>query len=189
MSEVKFKGFPKIPRLNREIVITEKIDGTNGCIIVDADGDVFTQSRNRFATLSEDNAGFAKWAYNYKGLLAETLGEGYHYGEWWGSGINRGYGLGKDGKAERFFSLFNVGRWGGIDLSAVPGLDIVPVLYRGDFSTSAIEVVLSKLGRDGSKAMPGYDRPEGIVIFHEHARQLFKVTLENDDKPKGSTEK
>ena len=188
MEEIEFKGFPKIPRLNREIVITEKIDGTNGCIIVDAQGDVYAQSRNRFVTLSEDNAGFAKWVYSYKGLLAETLGEGYHYGEWWGSGINRGYGIGKNGVAERFFSLFNVGRWAGIDLSAVPGLDIVPVLYRGNFNTEVIEDILYRLEQGGSKAMPGYEKPEGVVVWHEAARQLFKVTIEGDEKPKGSTE-
>ena len=27
-------------------------------------------------------------------------------------------------------------------------------------------------------------RPEGIVIFHEHGRMLFKKTLENDEKGK-----
>ena len=188
MVDIEFRGFPKIPRLNREMVITEKIDGTNGCIIVDAQGDVVSQARNRFATLAEDNFGFAKWVHNYKGLLAETLGEGYHYGEWWGSGINRGYGLGKNGVAERFFSLFNVGRWGGIDLSAVPGLGIVPVLHRGYFNTGVVDDVLFRLEEDGSKAMPGYDKPEGIVVWHEAARQLFKVTIENDEKPKGSTE-
>ena len=187
MIEIEFKGFPKIPRLNREIVITEKIDGSNGCVVVDANGDVHAQSRNRFVTLQEDNAGFAKWVHDYKGLLAETLGEGYHYGEWWGSGINRNYGF-KGGQSERFFSLFNVARWGGIDLSAVDGLDIVPVLYRGDFDTATIEVQLAKLAKNGSYAAQGFMNPEGIVIWHEAARQLFKVTLEHDEKPKGSTE-
>lgn len=185
MSEPEFKGFGKIPRLNREIVITEKIDGSNGCVIVDADGDVFAQSRNRLVTPAADNAGFAKWVYDHKGLLAETLGEGYHYGEWWGSGINRNYGC---TTGEKYFSLFNVARWGGIDLSAVPNLDIVPVLYRGVFDTATIEVMLTKLAKYGSIAMPGYGNPEGIVIRHEAARQLFKVTLEDDEKPKGSTE-
>lgn len=32
---MEFKEFPKIPRLNREFTITEKIDGTNGCIVVE----------------------------------------------------------------------------------------------------------------------------------------------------------
>ena len=29
-----FIGFPKISRLSREIIISEKIDGTNGCIFI-----------------------------------------------------------------------------------------------------------------------------------------------------------
>lgn len=29
-------------------------------------------------------------------------------------------------------------------------------------------------------------KPEGIVIFHTAARQMFKVTIENDESPKGA---
>ena len=49
MSEVtvpEFKPWPKIPRLRRSIVITEKIDGTNAIIHVAEDG-----------TLTLDNLG------------------------------------------------------------------------------------------------------------------------------------
>lgn len=35
-----FEEFPKIARLNRECVISEKIDGTNGQIIISEDGEV-----------------------------------------------------------------------------------------------------------------------------------------------------
>jgi hypothetical protein len=28
-------------------------------------------------------------------------------------------------------------------------------------------------------------KPEGIVIWHDAARQMFKVTLEKDSEPKG----
>ena len=34
----EFQPFPKIPRLSREIVITEKIDGTNAQILITDDG-------------------------------------------------------------------------------------------------------------------------------------------------------
>ena len=48
----EFKGFSKIPRLNREIIITEKIDGTNGQIYVPEDPTepIFAASRNRWLT-------------------------------------------------------------------------------------------------------------------------------------------
>ena len=38
MTEPEFKPWPKISRYNRDIVITEKIDGTNGAIHI-APGD------------------------------------------------------------------------------------------------------------------------------------------------------
>ncbi len=38
----------------------------------------------------------------------------------------------------------------------------------------------------GSKAAPGFDNPEGVVVFHTANSSLFKVTLEGDEKPKGA---
>ena len=35
---LEFEAFPKIPRLNRGMVITEKIDGTNACVAFSDDG-------------------------------------------------------------------------------------------------------------------------------------------------------
>ena len=56
------------------------------------------------------------------------LGVGQHFGEWWGFGIQRGYGL-----HERRFSLFNTGRWS--DPAVRPACcGVVPVLADGDFT-------------------------------------------------------
>ena len=208
MSETEFKAFDKIPRLNREIVITEKIDGTNGAIVISEqwegdevvgeDGNVTrrvwttgaydfgVQSRNRLITPEDDNYGLARWAYTHKDSLIELLGPGHHYGEWWGSGIQRRYGLTGDDKR---FSLFNVARWGGQGVGILPGLHVVPELYRGPFDQSEIEFALQTLSVYGSKASHGFMDPEGIIIWHEAARQMFKVTIKDDEKPKGSTEK
>jgi len=186
VSEVEFKAFTKIPRLNREIVVTEKLDGTNACVVVTEEGEVFAQSRNQFITPEQDNYGFAKWVFNNSEKLAKLLGVGYHYGEWWGSGIQRRYGL--TGNDKRFY-LFDVGKWEGTDFSEVPELGLVPVLYRGLFEEAAIKACIKTLKIVGSVASPGYMDPEGVVVWHEAARQLFKVTLVNDEKPKGSTEK
>jgi hypothetical protein len=30
-----FVGFPKVPRLSREVVVTEKIDGTNASVLIE----------------------------------------------------------------------------------------------------------------------------------------------------------
>ena len=102
---MEFKSFNKIARFSREMIVTEKIDGTNGIIAIDENGEFAVGSRSRFITPETDNAGFAKWAYTNKDELLK-LGVGFHYGEWWGQGIQRGYNL-----KEKRFSLFNVQRW------------------------------------------------------------------------------
>lgn len=196
MSAPEFVEFQKIARLNRDCVITEKIDGTNGSIFIAEDGPItllagrvvpfLVGSRTRWIFPEADNAGFARWAYEHEAELL-TLGPGHHFGEWWGSGIQRGYGL---QKGEKHFSLFNVARWhADRDHEKFPQerpscCDVVPVLYRGPFSTDAVRVTLDNLRTAGSVAAP-FDRPEGVVIWHEAARTLFKVTLEKDEEPKG----
>jgi hypothetical protein len=62
---------------------------------------------------------------------------------------------------------------------------VVPVLYQGDMGT-AVEECLERLRSHGSVAVPGWMKPEGIVVFHSAASQLFKVLLENDEQPKGN---
>lgn len=173
----EFKKWPSTPRLFREVVITEKIDGTNGCIIISEDGsEVWAQSRSKLITPDADNFGFAHWVASNAGALADTLGPGYHYGEWWGKGVQRGYGL-----KERRFSLFNTSRWFTEQVSQVDGLDVVPVIYVGPFCEWEVENALEQLLISGSLASPGYQSPEGVVIWHRDANQLFKVTLEDEN--------
>lgn len=177
----EFKAFPKIPRLNRDCVITEKIDGTNVCVVVD-DDKIFAQSRNRIITPEDDNYGFARWVQDNAPALIVALGDGYHYGEWWGQGIQRKYNL-----DHKHFSLFNVHRWKSVPFSEY-GLDnvsTVPVLYRGPFSTEVVDNTVEGLRIIGSIASRGFMKPEGVIVWHEAAGQLFKVTCEGDEKPKG----
>ncbi|EFC86492.1 RNA ligase family protein [Parafrankia sp. EUN1f] len=200
-----FPAWPKTPRLFREMVITEKIDGTNALVSICAMGasepedegrthwetvtnsaftsrdgvlwEVRAGSRKRWITPENDNYGFAAWALANAFELSK-LGSGNHYGEWWGKGIQRGYGL-----DERRFSLFNVGRWSGETLPACVGL--VPVLDSGGtFDTGVIDDALWDLESTGSRAVPGYNRPEGIIVYHAASHHLFKVLIENDSQPK-----
>lgn len=180
-----FIGFPKIARWNREYVITEKIDGTNACVHIgdlygDAEPEFLVGSRTRWITPEADNFGFARWAHENRAELMK-LGPGTHFGEWWGSGIQRGYGL---PKGEKRFSLFNVAKWS--DAATRPACcHVVPELLRVPYGCdNAVSVVLESLRRDGSKAAPGFMNPEGIVIFHTAGSHLYKVTLEGDEKPK-----
>lgn len=34
MNAMEFRAFPKMSRLTREVIVTEKIDGTNACIFI-----------------------------------------------------------------------------------------------------------------------------------------------------------
>ena len=175
MSE--FVPFPKIPRLNTGCTVTEKIDGTNAAVVIDADGNITAQSRNRIITPGKltDNAGFAGWVEANKEDLAK-LGEGVHFGEWWGIGIQRGYGL-----AEKRFSLFNAQRWT-LNTLRPECCSVVPVLYEGDFDTAKLNAVQTMLGATGSVAAPGFMNPEGTIVFVHTSRQMFKVPFDTQHK-------
>jgi len=180
LEKIEFEPFQKIARLKRQCIITEKIDGTNSTVYIGEDGDFMVASRTRWITPEDDNYGFAKWAYSHQDELL-ALGPGWHRGEWWGLGVQRGYGL-----TEKRFSLFNTSRWTEETLPAC--CSVVPVLYDGLFSTGAVDNALDNLRSSGSVASPGFMRPEGIVVYLPAARNLFKVTLEKDDEPKSKGE-
>lgn len=202
-----FTEFKKIPRLNREVIITEKIDGTNAQVFITpqekcyfpegtessiafkffedytlAKKDnllMFAGSRTQWITPLKDNHGFAKYVKENSEELFK-LGEGHHFGEFWGSGIQRGYGL---PKGEKRFSLFNVNKWSD-DAVRPKCCYCVPILYQGNFDTLTIQIVLGELKQNGSHATP-FMNPEGIVVFHTASNHMYKVTIENDEKPKG----
>jgi hypothetical protein len=132
-----------------------------------------------------DNFGFAQWVRDHADELVEVLGEGHHFGEWWGKGIQRGYGL-----SEKRFSLFNTKRWGYHydGRGRVGPCSVVPTLYRGPLERFGVLVGVQDSLRNlslGSVAATGFPKPEGIVIFHEASQQMFKKTIEKDEEPKG----
>lgn len=147
----------------------------------DVSYDVWVGSRNRwiYPGGTRDNAGFAQWVSDHLGDLVHILGEGRHYGEWWGPGIQRGYGL-----KEKQFSLFNVTRWH--DLPVNGGLvNRVPILYEGPNEGNIVGMCMDALEDHGSYASPGFMRPEGIVWWHTAGNVGFKKTFESDEKGKG----
>ena len=174
---IEFNPFPKMARWSREVLITEKIDGTNASIFISEDGEFLIGSRTRWITPENDNAGFARWAYERKDEIM-LLGAGHHFGEWWGLGIQRSYGM-----TEKRFSLFNTERWS--DDSIRPSCcGVVPVLYKGVLDVGVMEGAVDLLAITGSHAAPGFMRPEGVVMFHTAARIGFKKTIEKDEQPK-----
>ena len=166
---MEFKKWPKIPRLENETYIfTEKLDGTNACVAIGEDGEFHCQSRTRIITPEEDNFGFASWALANKEELLK-LGPGYHYGEWWGKGINRGYGL-----EERRFSLFNVSRWGDHNPDTPACVHAVPTLP----SHLMEGELLHYLSKHGSIAAPGWMKPEGAIVYAVLSKTYYKLILD-----------
>lgn len=213
---IEHEPWAKTARLNRRVVVTEKLDGTNAAVYIapltsfdhvghnviegvpgsvelfDDDAAKVTahvggfiivaQSRTKIITPEFDNFGFAGWVGEHAETLVADLGEGRHFGEWWGSGIQRGYGL---TKGEKRFSLFNTQRHADT-VFTTPGVAVVPVLdeVNGLYDVqSSVEL----LRDEGSVAAPGFMKPEGVVAFHTASRTGFKVTLEKDDEWKGKS--
>ena len=202
-------------RLSRQALITEKIDGTNAQIVIskhedgeitkpmpldwwtDEDGtrwEMRAGSRKRWITQDDDNFGFAGWVYGNRKELRK-LGQGRHFGEWWGQGIQRKYDM-----DEKAFSLFNAYRWAEHDHalfewatgdpskfnsqeSAPSCCRVVPLLSIEDFSTIEVDRAMNKLRTDGSHAAPGFMAPEGVVVYHLAGGVGFKKTF--DDSHKG----
>ncbi|KRD08627.1 hypothetical protein ASE48_08685 [Mycobacterium sp. Root265] len=181
---IEFISWPKTPRLSGAgMIITEKLDGTNAAVIITEDGNIGAQSRNRLITPEDDNYGFAKWVSENHEALVDDLGPGHHYGEWWGSGIQHGYGL---PNGDKRFSLFNTGRWAAkADEFVTPKLDIVPLLSQRQLDTNEIARVVDNLREIGSRAVPGFMKPEGVIVYVPRLKGNFKVLLENNDLPKG----
>ena len=221
---MRFVEFKKIPRLSRDIIVTEKLDGSNGqicvfslesikkefavieqmyewieqyCLYIHPENPhveesdklyLFAASRNRWLTTGKqnDNHAFAYWAKEH-GVELVMLGEGRHFGEWYGKGIQRGYGL-----EEKRWALFNVSKWQNKNLPLVDEkqayppscCEVVPILYEGMFETEIIELILEGLKRSGSCASRGFMQPEGIIIYHKQGNVYFKKTIENDEKGK-----
>ena len=172
---MEFKSFSKIARLSRDCTITEKIDGTNGQIVIENGEITAVGSRNRYLGSGNDNYGFWMWVQQNKTELLK-LGDGTHFGEWWGLGIQRKYDL-----FERRFSLFRAPK----NMVEKPAcVSFVPVLFEGPFTTENVDIAMDKLKSLGSVAAPGYMNPEGIVIYHKAAGVMFKKTFDGDEKGK-----
>ncbi len=160
--EADFKSFDKILHIDKICMnITQKLHGTNAQVYIYKDENDSFQikagSRSRWLTEENDNYSFAKFVQEHKKDLIEMLGEGRHYGEWCGPGINLGEGL-----KEKTFFLFNWKRW--LNKYLPPNVALIPLLYEGDLSLDAIEETMEKLKTNGSFLVKGYMKPEGIVV-------------------------
>lgn len=218
----QFRKWSSTPRWHKGLRVYEKIDGTNGCVIVQRVGLtdlgmvpkdavavlddsqefgywVRAQSRSRIITPGNDNFGFAKWVHDNSWALAHVLDQGYHYGEWFGEGIQKNP-LGIEG---RRFYLFHAWYWARpenalkLSQSGVTGLGHVPVLHdpdtHGEATWETIPAIMDDLAWYGTKVegavgvVSGYAhepdtmaRPEGIIVWHKDTQQKYKILLDND---------
>lgn len=227
----QFKSWGSTPRFHKGLHITEKIDGTNAGVSVqgvswgviqtppadailvnstklDVNGIpecsylVRAQSRKRIITPDNDNFGFAKWVWENAEGLANLLGFGYHYGEWYGEGIQKNP-LAVQGRRWALFNTWHWGRKENLDRlvdADIPGLTLVPVLHDeqrdGPATYMTIPTVLENLDYHGSQAT-GYmslpnsqkmdfhvEGPEGIIVWQRETAQRYKILLREDDKHK-----
>ena len=178
MSDIEFKAFPKIERFDGfGMSITQKIHGTNAHILI-KDGCILgVGSRTRWLTVEDDNYRFCKYVTENAKELIAFLGDGHHFGEWAGTGINSGEGL--EGNK---FVLFDWKRHSK-NLTKAPmpdGVEIVPVLvYSARFSDDLIKKTMDELREGGSRLVDGFMRPEGIVINVNGV--LYKKVFDKED--------
>ena len=165
---MEFQPYPKTPRLFRDIVITEKIDGTNWCIYIWEDWEFMAWSRTRWITPENDNFWFAQWAYDNKEDLMK-LWVWFHYGEWYGRGIQRSYNL-----KERHFALFYVKN------EKPDCCTVVPRIYEWVFNEEKIHEVIETLRTNWSN-INEFPNAEWIIIYHTQSKQVYKVLLEKDN--------
>lgn len=191
-----FERFASLTRFSHGWTVTEKIDGTNACVLIEpidstneqhagnavavvSGTAVWAQSRNRLITPESDNAGFARYVLENVEDIVSKLGDGRHYGEWCGKGIQRGYGL-----PGKLFALFNTARWA--DAPLPPQMVVAPVLGEGYMGEpgSQFEDIMANLKAKGSRFAPGFMNPEGIVMRHGPSGTLFKKTFDYDEQGK-----
>lgn len=187
-----FKSWPKTPRGEGPALYTEKLNGENVGIIfqrrfdteskmdmnnvmfVDTNTNesfvlrVAAQTRNRMATIDDDQVGIAKWVSERRYSLTLDLYDfnrgaelEHHYGE-----FVKGKGL----KVPHVF-LFNAGRWRGAEFTT-DGLSVVPVLYEGTHTHEQLTATLRDLEENGSKVLDG--PAEGVIVFHKHDKSVKK---------------
>lgn len=167
----EFKAWPKTPRpKHNKITITEKMDGTNACVVIEDGQVVAVQSRNRFIKVGDDNFGFASWVHSNADALAR-LGNGHHFGEWVGPGIQRN----PHKLEQKEFFLFNTAR----SYQYLPDVvKQVPVLYHGVASDAAIYLAYTKLW---ARAANDKYSPEGIIVLYHVTDTRVKYTFANQD--------
>lgn len=204
---MEFKAFPKIERFGKaQMQITQKIHGTNAQVFIIDLGEVpsefeagvqesadktgalivdgrlyrlYCGSRTRWIYPGDDNYGFAAFVHSHKEEFIRKLGPGQHFGEWAGLGINSGEGL-----TEKRFVLFDFWKYPP-ERELPPGCMVIPVLYQGPVDLTKITAHMEDLKKNGSRLVPGFMRPEGVVVTLFGTRYKMVFDAEETQWKKG----
>lgn len=171
-TSVEFQSWPKIPRaVLGDCVMTMKMDGTNACVIIEEGKVVGIQSRKRMINVGKDsdNYGFASYVVQNMDKFLE-LGEGKHYGEWAGLGIQKN----PHNLENKQFFLFDTRRWGPHN-KPPEGINVVEVLYQGEYTRSTVDDVMYNLR---TRAHNEGWVAEGIVVYFPKLQAMEKHTFE-----------
>lgn len=179
--ELEFKPFQSINQIGKLYMsVTQKLHGTNAQILIEGDR-IIAGCRTRWLSPGKetDNFGFAQFVEDNKQELIEKLGEGRHYGEWCGPGINNGEGL-----PNKMLFLFNWRRH--LSKEEYPKLPItkevirhkvytVPLLYNGAVDGNVVALLMETMKLRGS-FLNSFCSPEGVVIEINNAfyKKVFK---------------
>ena len=167
----EFEPWPKIYRKGKgKFIVTEKLDGTNAHIVITDNNEIYAASRKRYITPDDDNYGFAQWVEDNKDELLK-LGEGRHYGEWAGEGIQKN----PHNITGKQFFLFNVTRWGDHNPNTPDCCEVVPILMSGADMT-IIDDAMRLLLENGSM-VGDVGEPEGVVAYHTFTKRFIKATF------------
>lgn len=150
-----------------EVILSEKIHGTNSRYLYDNDGIFWAGSHRQFKKEDENNLW---WKIAFKLNLREKLSK-YpglaFYGEIAGPGVQKNFSYGSENK-ECLFKIFDIWdtktmKWLGYDetlkLTAELGLEMVPELYRGPWSKSLLDLA------EGVSTLDSKHVREGFVVL------------------------
>jgi len=174
--DVEFVKWRSIKRPEKNtIIITEKMDGTNGCIIIKDGIIIGVQSRTKLLSIDDDNYGFFAWCAEHAAHIIDVLGDGRHYGEFCGPGINKN----RHDLGQRAFFIFNTFVYPTIPESAY--IKKIDLIYTGKYSDLEIRKASFYINLRGMRF--GYC-PEGFVVFYEAFGGYIKHITRSTDMRK-----
>jgi hypothetical protein len=205
---MEFKKYQHVERIGKDEVdgievgecwIFPKIDGTNGSIYLDTEGNIKAGSRNRELTPENDNAGFYNWVLGNKNIKDYLQKHPTHrlFGEFLVPHTLRTY---RDNTWRRFY-IFDVctDKEGG-GLEYIPysiyqplleefNLDYIPPIAR--IKNPTYENFINCLEQNNFLIQDGKGVGEGIVIknynfYNKYKRQVWAKIVANEFKEKHS---